>query len=152
MAVLTADVVGLSHQGNVTIIEFPADAADTYFIGSLVFTQAAGQVLITGVVDADTFVGISPKNQVITAAGQMVEVAIDGIWEFPNTNMAIAESGDLLYHDNSADSDNPADLDTYTGLTQESGVDEAVGLVLWTDGTTVKVNLAQRALAQRIPA
>jgi len=139
MGDLTADVQ-LFHSGTVDFIHVPVLAADTYYKGALVFWDATSGLATTdGIADDDIFIGICAKQQVIAAASDLVEVAISGIWEFLNSNAAIAESGEIVFHDNSADSNSPADLDTATGITEESGEDNMVGTMIWTDGTTMRL-------------
>lgn len=141
MGDLTADVVGMTHQGNPTIISFGIGVADTFYKGALVFIDTGTGLAVTdGISDGDVFVGFAVENKV-AAIGDFIEVAIDGVWTFTNSKMAIAESGENLIHDNSGDSNNPADLDSATGITEESGIDQFIGTILHTDGVTVTVNL-----------
>ena len=130
MADLAANVLGMSHQGNVTIIAFPAAGAGTFYKGQVVMVDAAsGKLNFGGFAAGDIFVGFCNEYKVVAAADEEVSVAIDGVWTFTNANIAIAEVGDPVWVDVSADSNNPADLDTSTGITEATG-DSPVGMLL----------------------
>lgn len=130
MADLAANVLGMSHQGNVTIIAFPAEAAGTFYKGQCVCLETTGGKLSLGGFSAhDIFVGFCAEYKVVAAADEEVAVAINGVWTFTNGNVAIAEAGDPIYFDASADSNNPADLDSATGITEADG-DSPVGMLL----------------------
>lgn len=109
MAELTADK-HYAHLGTPTIFAFSANGADTFYAGALLFADTAGGVQAVPAA-GDHFVGIVTKQQIITAAGQLVEAYIDGYHHIPYTGAAAADEGEALYMDVTGTlSDNTADL------------------------------------------
>lgn len=135
MAALTAAVLGMTHQGNPTIIGLPASAADTFYKGAILCFVAAGGVspTVTGI----GFAGICTETIVIAAAGDLVEVQIDGVVTFSNTDAVLADAGGLLYSPGATAYDNPADAIADAGGTNQL----VLGKVLTADTPTVTLEL-----------
>lgn len=130
MAALANDV-NCSTVGHIITAPFSANAPDTYYRGSIVFTDAAGGVQVTYAATADRVLGLSPKKQVIAAAADIVEVIIHGcVWVPVGSSIAAADEGDLIMVDASAtSSDNPADTVSFTDMT-EAQHDMVLGQIL----------------------
>ncbi len=117
MGVLTADV-DLPHLGTPTKLTVKAIAGgDTFYKGALVFADATlglAQVLPAA---SDKFLGICAK-QVVAAAGDDVEIDVDGIWAMLVSGIAATDVGDAVIMDVSGTlSDNHADVVGATGAT-----------------------------------
>jgi hypothetical protein len=111
MAALTADV-HIPHLGTPTKIAVKAVAADTFYAGALVFadgTTGKAQVVPAA---TDSFLGICAAQVVATAADDLVEIYVDGIWALAFTGVAEVDVGQTVVVDMSggALSDNEADL------------------------------------------
>lgn len=152
MAALAADVNG-STVGPVTTLPFSANAADTYFRGSIVFTDAAGGVQVTYAATLDRVVGVSPSKQVIANIGDEVDVIVHGaIWLPVGSGIAAADEGDLLMVDISAtSSDNPADAVSVTDATEALG-DMIVGQIMRVTATQMLIFLTPGITGRAIAA
>ena len=130
MGALAADA-NLSTVGDVITLPFSANAADTFYRGSIVYTDAAGGVQVTYASTVDRALGISPKTQTAAGAGSIVEVIVFGaIWLPIGSGIAAADEGDRLMVDISAtSSDNPADCVSMTDMTEATG-DMILGQIL----------------------
>jgi hypothetical protein len=135
MAALSADIQMSTIENTIVSIKMSANAADTYYKGSVVFIDEAGGVQLTAAgTSADVPLGISPKNQVIAAAGDMVEVIVQGmVWVPVGTNIAAADEGRLAVCDNDALTDNPADLISWADAVAAN--DMVFGRILRVSGT-----------------
>ena len=117
MAVLSADV-HIPNLGTPTKLTVNAIAGgDTFYKGALVFADATlglAQVLPAA---SDKFLGVCAK-QVVAAAGDPVEIYVDGIWAFAISGLAATDVGDAVIMDADGTlSDNEADLVGATGAT-----------------------------------
>ena len=120
MAALTADAP-MPHKGHLTKIGVKCVGADTFYEGALVYgdaTDGKAQATATTTED-DVFLGICARNITTTAANQIVEVYVDGLWAFrPTVAIVEGDVGDVLIIDDSATlSDNPADCVTGAAAT-----------------------------------
>jgi hypothetical protein len=144
MAALAADTNG-SIVGTPVIAKFSANAADTFYRGAIVYIDTAGGAQVT-YATGDRPLGISPKNQVIAAAADEVEVLIEGlVWLPVGAAVAAADEGELLIADVSATpTDNPADMVSF-GDTVASDVladnDAVVGRILRVTATQMLVRI-----------
>jgi hypothetical protein len=129
MAALAADL-NIEVIGPAIIAPFSANAADTYYQGSVVFIDASGGVQLATYVAGDRCIGISPIQQVIGAAGDLVQVLIFGVVWFPAiAGIAATDEGSTLVFDaNGTVSDNINDADA-DGITVAAN-DTRVGRVL----------------------
>jgi hypothetical protein len=110
MAALTADV-HIPHLGTPTKIKVKAVGADTFYAGALVFadgTNGKAQVVPAA---TDSFLGICAKQVVVSAADELVEIYVDGIWALAFTGVAEVDVGQTVVVDMTGTlSDNEADL------------------------------------------
>ena len=129
MAALAADLNTESF-GNYISIPMSANAADTFYQGAVVFVDNAGGVQVTWAA-SDRPIGISPKKQVTTGAGDLVEVVIFGCIAFPSiTGVAAADEGNTLVFDaDTPPTDNIDDADSSEGTTEAAG-DMRVGRIM----------------------
>ena len=119
MAALAADAY-CETVGNYRSQKYSANAADTYYRGSLVYTDSAGGAQLTYAA-GDIALGYSPKKQVMAASGE-VEVITEGyLWLPIGTNIDANDEGDWLINDGPTSTDNPADLESAGDLTLASG-------------------------------
>jgi len=140
MAALSADVRCRIVGNNYIVDGFSANAADTFYKGAVVWIDAAGGVQAT-VADGDRILGISPKQQVIAAAGDLVEVVVFGlVWLPVGTNITAADEGSVCCNDASASqTDNPADLYAASAITLEAAKDSALGVIKRVTATEMQV-------------
>ena len=108
---LTADI-HIPHLGTPTKLKVKAIGADTFFAGALVFadgTSGKAQVVPAA---TDSFLGICAKQVVATAADQLVEIYVDGIWALAFAGVAEADVGQVVIvdMDGGALSDDEGDL------------------------------------------
>lgn len=110
MAALAADI-NVSSIGPVVTIQMPA-IADTFYQGAFVYILDAGGNVSPVPVTTSICLGLSPTQQVVGTAGDLIQVAIQGYFWMPvGTNIAAEDEGNLLMMDVSGTlSDNPADL------------------------------------------
>jgi hypothetical protein len=144
MAVLAADQ-NISTVGPVTITPHSANAADTYFRGAIVFIDVDGGVQVTNATDAaDRCLGISPKQQSPTAAGDIVQVITCGnVWLPVGTNIAAADEGDFAVGDDSGTiTDNPGDIVAAGDITPEAGLDTCLGKILRVTSTQMLIAIS----------
>lgn len=129
MAALAADL-NVSAVGVNICVPMSANAADTFYKGAVVFIDASGGVQVTWSA-GDRPIGISPKQQITTAAGDLVEVCVFGVFWVPAiTGIAAADEGNTLIFDtNAPPTDNIDDADSSEGITEAAG-DMRVGRVL----------------------
>ncbi len=113
MAAMTEDA-NISAVGPVTTISMPA-IADTFYQGSLVFNLTAGGNVTNLPVNSgdNQCVGVCLKQQVIATAGDLLEVAVVGLFWLPgSSNHSAGDAIAIAYMDDSATlTDNPADLE-----------------------------------------
>lgn len=113
MAALSADV-HIPHKGTPTKISLPATGADTFYAGALVFIDVSnntGQVQVASLAATDVLAGICAKQVTTTAAGDLVEVYIDGVHALPLSAVAATDVGSFAVCDiNGTWTDNPADV------------------------------------------
>lgn len=91
------------------MISVPCTAADIFYAGAIVWALAAGKF---GVAPAagDRAVGICCKQVTTTAADQLVDIYIDGVFEFPTlASVTVADTGSGIIMPASGPTDNPAD-------------------------------------------
>lgn len=144
MASLAADV-NVSVLGVPVYGGFSCNAADTFYQGAIVYIDTGGGCQVTWAT-GDRPLGICTKQQVTTAASEIVEVLIDGyVWLPVGTAIAAADEGDYLIADVSATpTDNPADMVGY-GDTVASDVladnDAVVGRILRVTATQMLVRI-----------
>lgn len=148
MAALTADVLGMFHQGNPDIVAL-LTTAGTFFKGSLVSFDISNGTVINGVNAAlaagDIFAGVVAVGKTTVAGDLFLEVVIGGIFHFRAGVPAITDVGlDVAMIDLSGNSDNPADILVEAGA---AAGDIPIGRLLWSDGDNVIVNTADRFLA-----
>ena len=151
MAALAADA-NASIVGVPTIITFKANAADTYFKGSIVYADTAGGCQVTAAA-GDRVLGISPKKQVV-ALGDEVAVLVEGwVWLPVGTNIAAEDENDVLVNDGPTDTDNPADMVSHDDITLAAN-DAAVGVIKRVTSTQMLVRIGEMtgriAVAQAI--
>lgn len=152
MGVLTADI-NLSTVGKVITAPFSANAADTFYRGAIVFTDADGGVQVTYAATLDRCLGISPKTQVTTAAADVVEVIIYGaLWVPIGSGISAADEGDYLMVDASeTSSDNVADAVSLTDMTQAQH-DMVLGQILRVTATQMLIFLSPGFTGRAIAA
>lgn len=91
--------INVSTIGSPVKATFSCNAALTFYRGALVYIDTGGGVQILPAA-GDRCVGISPKKQVTTAAGQEVEVYVKGLFWLPlGDSIAVTDEGDLLVMD-----------------------------------------------------
>lgn len=138
MAALAADVNG-SLVGNYRSAQFVANAADTYFRGSIVYADTLGGCQVTAATN-DRVLGYSPRNQVV-AAGDLVEVVTSGqVWLPVGTGITASDEGEILVNDGPVDSDNPADMKAAGDITL-AAADAAIGRIKRVTATQMLVEL-----------
>ena len=140
MAVLAVDA-NVSLVGGGTKVSGPAHQADIFYAGAILFALNVGT---TGKISCvptsgvnERFIGICSKKQTTTAADQLVEYYVGGIFLFP-TIAAIASTdiGSWLVCDKSGTaSDNPADLVFAGDITPVTG-DAVIGRIVGMDGSS----------------
>lgn len=110
MAALTADA-NLQHKGTPTKIAIPAVAGgDTFYAGALVYADATAGLAQVVPASGDVLLGICAK-QTVAAAGDLVEVYVDGVWSIPYASAAVGDSDAIIgLNIGTTQSDNPADL------------------------------------------
>jgi hypothetical protein len=150
MAALTQDANACQVGGGGVKVVGPAHQADTFYAGALLF---ALNVHTTGKVScvptsgtAERFLGICSKRQVTTAADQLVEYFVGGVFLFPAiASIDATEIGSFLVADKSGTiSDNPADLVAAGDITPLTG-DCVIGRIVGLDGSSniyVDLNVA----------
>jgi len=131
MAALTADV-HIPHLGpSPDKLSFPATGADTFFAGALVWLDISnntGQVQVASIADGDIIAGICAKQVTTTAAGDLVELYINGTWALAVGSMVATDIGSAVVSDISGTiTDNEADLVAAVDITIGAG-DVLVGL------------------------
>jgi len=150
--VLAADL-NISTFGTPITVQVPA-AVDTYYQGAIVWNDVDSSGYATCAPAAgDRILGVSPTQQVISSAGDSIEVIVFGVVKFsavPNA-LATTDAGAIIAADVSADgaSDNITDMYDITGLTLADN-DSILGKCLDTDGssyTTILVNPGGKFLA-----
>ena len=149
MAALTQDL-NISTLGEPVYAKLSANAADTYYQGAVVWVDVAGGVQVTAasagaVATTDRPIGICTKKQVVTAAGQEVEVLVKGFVWFPlATNVTVVDEGGILCFDADVliDTDNPQDA---WGAASVAGAvaicDAAIGIIKRVTATQMLVHI-----------
>lgn len=141
MAALAQDANVCQVGGGGVKVVGPAHQADTFYAGALLFALNIGT---TGKVScvptsgtAERFLGICSKRQVTTAADQLVEYFVSGIFLFPAIGtIAATDIGSYLTADKSGTiSDNPADLVSSLDITAATG-DCVIGRIVGMDGSS----------------
>ncbi len=109
MAVLAKDL-HIPHVGNPTKVPIRVAGADEFYAGALVFAAAAGGAVALAAASLP-FLGIVTRHFTTTAAGDLIECFVDGVFKFPTiSTITGADEGDALIMDASGTlSDNPAD-------------------------------------------
>lgn len=147
MAVLSADKA-VECVGNVTKLKIPAQKADTFYAGAIVWTDetsptASQTPLICDPATGDRVLGFIPYKQVAAAAGDLIEVVVDGIVKIPPiASIDNTDVGEFLIFDaGTAITDNPADC-VSAGDTTLADNDAIVGRILavHSDGIYVAVS------------
>lgn len=137
MAALAADI-NVSSLGTPLKAEFSCNAADTHYQGSIVYVDTAGGAQVTAAA-GDRVVGISTTKQVTTAAGQLIEVYINGLFWVPlGTNIAAADEGERLVSDGPTNSDNFADMVAAGDITLAAN-DACVGRIIRVTATQMLI-------------
>lgn len=110
MAVLAADVQ-IPHFAEPIKITGPADAADIFYAGAIVWGKEAGRVTCAPA-SGDRPIGIVTRQQTTLAAGDPVEYYCFGLFQFPAlSGVTVADIGELAVFDVSVNvTDNPADV------------------------------------------
>lgn len=110
MAAVTKDTEMPLLGGGVKIVG-PANSAQTFYAGSLVYALAAGYLVTTGQAAGDRIVGIVTKKQVTAAQGDLIEYVSGGTYLWPTiASVTVADIGDALLMDVSANiTNNPTD-------------------------------------------
>jgi hypothetical protein len=129
MAALSADLV-LNYQGaQPTKIPVPMISALTFYKGALVFADGASGKAQILPASGDVFLGICAEQVVGTAADEIVEIYVDGVWLLPYTTPANGDEGGMCkvdmggtLSDNIADCNGPA--------TAAAAGDIAIGVIL----------------------
>lgn len=141
MAALSANI-NCSFIGSPTCAYFSANAADTYYKGSIVYIDTAGGVQLTAAA-GDRPVGISTKEQTVSA-GDKVEVMIDGYAWLPlGSGVAAADEGELLVNDGATNSDNVADMKAAGDITPAAN-DSVVGVIKKVETARMLVQIGPR--------
>lgn len=144
MAALAANT-NCSFVGNPCIVKLTANAADTYYKGAIVYVDTGGGAQVTYAA-GDRPVGISTKEQTVSA-GDSVEVMVDGFAWLPiGTNIAAADEGELLVNDaNGAggNTDNPADMEAAGDITPAAN-DACVGVIKKVETARMLVHIGPR--------
>ncbi len=136
MSALAADVGGATSGISLTV-PLKANAADTYYRGSIVYIDTGGGAQLT-VAAGDRVAGISTEQKTV-AVGDLVEVLIFGaVWLPVGTNVAAADEGEYLVNDGATDSDNPADMVSFGDITPAAN-DAIVGKILRVEGSEMLV-------------
>ena len=141
MAVLAADV-NISAVGDTRNTQFSANGADTYFKGAIVYSDTGGGLQALPAA-GDRCVGVIPYKQVVTAAGDEVEVIVEGLIWMPigTANISAADEGDILCCDISGTlSDNPGDMVSAIDITIAAN-DIAVGRILRVTTTQMLIGI-----------
>lgn len=140
MAVLAADVQ-IPHVGNPTKISIAVAGADVFYAGALVFAAAAGGAVALAAASLP-FLGIVARQFTTVAAGDLIEVYVDGVFRFPTGGaITIADQGDALIMDASGTvSDNPADCVSAVDSTLVA-TDVLIGQILTVDADGMWIQL-----------
>jgi hypothetical protein len=140
MAVLAADA-NISLLGGGVKVMGPAHQADIFYAGAILVALNVGT---TGKVSCvptsgtnERVLGLCSKKQTTTAADQLVEYYIGGVWLFPAiASVAATDIGHFLVIDKSGTvSDNFADLVSQVDITPATG-DAVVGRVVGMDASS----------------
>ena len=146
MAILAADTAVSTFGVPLKINVLASVAGDVFYSGALVYVDVggagvAGSATVVPAV-GDRFLGISPKQQTPAAAGDLVEVYIEGVFEIPNSTLAATDNGDMLVFDSSGTkTDNPADLVAMLQITPVVS-DAVVGQIIKADGTRALIAIS----------
>jgi hypothetical protein len=114
MAVLAADA-NINWFGNPRKIAVPCTTADVFYKGAVVWALAAGKF---GVAPAagDRCIGICTQQVTTTAADQLVEIAVDGLFQitgtFTTATITVADCGATVKFGQAEVSDNVLDVRT----------------------------------------
>lgn len=115
MAALAADV-HIPHKGNIEDwkISLPATGADTFYAGALAFIDVSnntGQIQVASLAAGDVLAGIVAKQTVTTAAADLVEIYVGGLWALAVGGVAATDVGAFAVADvDGTLTDNEADL------------------------------------------
>jgi len=103
MAVLAADV-HIPHLGNPTKVPVRVAGADTFYAGACVFAVVATGYAVCLPAASTPFLGICTRHFTTTAAGDYIEIWVNGVFKFPVLTAAIAigSMGDMVICDATA--------------------------------------------------
>ena len=108
MAALAADI-NVSSVGQPLKLPFSANAADIFYQGAVIWTDTAGGVQAT-IAAGDRVAGISPTQQTVAAAADLVELYVSGyFWTPLGAAITAADEGELLIMTAAGPTDNIAD-------------------------------------------
>lgn len=129
MAALTGDI-NCTTLGTPDKATFSANGADTFHRGAIVWIDTGGGVQSVPAA-GDRVLGISCRKQVTTAAGQEVEVYVEGeFWVPVGANITASDEGDYLMADaDGTFTDNFSDTVSATDITIAEN-DAVVGQIL----------------------
>jgi len=128
------------HKGNPTKMGIKCVGADTFYAGAFVFADATNgkaQVTDPNAGDSDRFLGVCAKTITTTAADQLVEVYVNGVFAFrPSVAIVEGDIGDVLVLDDDGGSlsDDPGDAVTGAAATLAAD-DILIGKILALDIT-----------------
>jgi hypothetical protein len=109
MAALSADVQ-IAQQGPVIKHGVKAIGADTFYAGAAVFADATNGKAQVVPEAGDIFIGICAEQKVVSAADEIVNIYVSGLFLIPFATPAEANVGEMIMLDISAtQSDNFAD-------------------------------------------
>ena len=133
----------LTSFGTFRTIKVPAGVADTYFQGAVLSFLDATAAGVTPVPASGLrFAGICMETYTDAAVGDILEIAIDGLWKVP---VAVANAwdaqGELIHVDISAASDDPGDL-VITTATGDYGFGRCEK---WIDASNLLANIGVRS-------
>ena len=130
--------------GGVKVMGPCAAAGDIFYPGAILFSAKIEASSPTGKINAlptsgilERFAGICSKLQTTTAADQLVEYYVGGVWLFPAiAAVSSADIGSWLICDKDGTlSDNPADLVSSNDVTKTTG-DAVIGRIVGMDASS----------------
>ena len=134
MAALAADTL-MPHKGTPTKLSVACTGADVFYKNAIVYADAAGTAQVTAPAGAggDYFLGICAEQVTTTAAGDLVDIYVDGLFAIAFLTPDEADVGDVCVADISGTpTDNQADLETGADATLV-GNDILIGKILAID-------------------
>jgi len=114
MAVMAADAL-MPHKGTPTKLSVACTGADTFYKNALVFADTAGTAQVSVPDAGDYFLGICAEQVTTTAAGDLVDIYVDGLFAIAFETPAEADVGDVCVVDISDGGRTDNQTDAMTG-------------------------------------